>query len=368
MPSNGVAPPVETIEARWLDSPPADWDAWLRNDPSGAPGHRPEVARAMAAALPGMTAAWVAVGPEHDAAGGACVLIERRAGFHWLHAMPFLLGGAPLARPGEHARVDLAVAAALEARARSLGAVGGEWVLYRPGGPSPADEALERVGGETRWMESAIVDLGSGIEAAWRRVEGETRRSIEKARKHGLVFAEAPDEVEEGYRLYAAQARAFAGYRPRPLAFWRRLLEPSASRPEAASQPEAAPPAKAGPAARLFVVRDERGVLATALTLVGGREAMVWLTGMDPSGRAVHAFPLLLWSLVEWGAGAGCVRVNLGASAGRDAVATFKRGLGAADYRHPVRWMGAGHAGALGRGLAALQRRLRRGRPRGAPA
>jgi hypothetical protein len=49
-------------------------------------------------------------------------------------------------------------------------------------------------------------------------------------------------------------------------------------------------------------------------------------------------------------------------------VAAFKRGLGARDYRYPVRWLGSSHAGALGRGLAALQGRLRRDRPRGAPA
>jgi hypothetical protein len=343
---------VAAAGARWIQEPPAGWEALLRADPGAGPSHRPALARAFAAALPGMEAAWIAVTDGEGLAGGAAVMIERRAGFHWLHAMPFLLGGAPLARAGAHAAVDRAVAEALESRARMLGAVGGEWVLYRPDGPEPDAATVGALSGETRRMESAIVDLEAGIETAWWRVDRDRRQAIARARSAGLTFAESPESVEEAYSLHVAQVRKWAGHRPAPLDLWRRLLAPAGD----------------GPAARLFTVRDGRGMLAAVLALVSPREVLAWRSGMHPHGRAAHAFPLLLWALAEWTAAAGCARLNLGASAGREELRSFKHDLGARAFRYPARWMGAAHAGAAGRALAALQRRVRRGRPRGEPA
>ena len=90
--------------------------------------------------LPGLSVRCLAVAEGGALAGGMPVLVERRAGFHWLHALPFLLPGAPLARAGAHAAVDAAAAAGLRALQRETRAVGGEWALYRPAGPPVAPE------------------------------------------------------------------------------------------------------------------------------------------------------------------------------------------------------------------------------------
>jgi GNAT superfamily N-acetyltransferase len=96
---------------------------------------------------------------------------------------------------------------------------------------------------------------------------------------------------------------------------------------------------------------------------------MPWWSGTHPDARGREAATLLLGSVVEWAAGAGRARVNLGGSAGLPALAAFKRALGA-PHRGP--------SGALARraprgARRTLRLRLRRprcgaGRPRGAAA
>jgi len=299
-----------------------------------------------------MRAEFVAIESGGALVGGGGVVIERRAGLHWLHALPWLLAGAPWAAPGAAAAVDRAFAAALAARAAELRAAGGEWAAYRPDQPVDA-AALEVAGGETRRFEAALIELDAGLEAAWRRIERRGRQDLERARRDGLRFAEEPEALEEAVALHRAQSRGWPGHRPLPVELSRRLLDPADV---------------AGPAARLFTVRDDRGLLAATLALVHPREVMAWWSGAHPDGRHRHAFPFLLWSLAEWAAARGAARVNLGASAGREGVARFKRSLGAVGHTYPVRWLDDRYAPPLGRLAAALQRVVRRGRDLGAPA
>jgi hypothetical protein len=336
--------------ARCLDGPPAGWSDLLATDPGATPAHRPALWGALAAVLPGMSVRFVAVEEAGAFAGGMPVLVERRAGFHWLHALPLLLPGTPLARAGAHTRVDAAAAASLAALQRDLGAVGGEWSLYRPAGPAVATEALEVPTGETRVLEAAVVDLGAGLDPAFARVDRKTRQEVRQARAR-LAFAEEPGALAEAYALHVAQSRGWSGHRPLPLELSRRLLEPAAD--------------GLGPAARLFTARRRSDLLCAVLALDHPRETMPWWSGAHADARREHAFGLLLWSVVEWAHAAGRARVNLGASAGSGPVAAFKDSLGAASIRHPVRWLDARAAAPPGRWLAALQRRVRARRPRG---
>jgi hypothetical protein len=280
-------------------------------------------------------------------------VIRRQAGFHWIHAMPSLLTAAPLAVVGSHAAVDLAVGEALAALQRELGAVGGEWCCYRPSDPPVDRAALERPGGETRMLEASLIELERGAGAPLARVDRKTRRDLRQARDAGLTFAEAPEQLAEAYALHLAQSRAWRGHRPLPLELSRRLLGVGGA---------------GTPLARLFVVRDGRGLLAATFALDHLRETLVWWSGMHKDGRARHAFPLLMWSVVEWAAARGRARVNLGASAGLDAVADFKDSLGARPFAYPVRWLDAHAAPGAGRLVHAAQGWLRRGRHRGASA
>lgn len=339
--------------ARCLDRPPAGWRELIAADPGATAAHRPALWAALAAVRPGASARCLAVEAGGALRGGMPVLIERRAGFHWIRALPFLLPGAPLAVAGAHAEVDAAVAVALRELQRELRAVGGEWALYRPAGPPVAPAALEVPVGETRRVQAATIELADGPEAAWSRVDRETRRDIRHARAR-LAWAEEPEALEEAYALHVAQARAWSGHPLPPVELSRRLLADGGD--------------GLGPLARLFTLRRGGALLCATLALDHPRETMPWWSGADPAARRMGAFPLLLWGVVEWAARAGRARVNLGGSAGAEPVAVFKDSLGAGVVRYPVRWLGAPDAGAPGRALARLQRRLQAGRPRGEDA
>jgi Acetyltransferase (GNAT) domain len=339
-----VAPAV----ARWLDAAPAEWEATLALDPNATAAQSASFAPALAAVTPGVSVAFVAIERERELLGGGPVLDERRAGFHWLHASMFTLSGAPFARPGEHATVDRAFAEALAARAHELGAVGGAWVLYRPAGPEPT--ASDRLPGETRWIETALLRFEQGLDPIRKRMDKKTRNELKHAARGRIAFAEAPEAIDEAFSLHQAQARTW-GHRPPPLTLLRRLLQGDDGARD--------------PLARLFTVCDTRGLLAAAYVLDHARESFVWWIGAHPDARHEHAVSWLYWSIAEWAEARGRARFNLGASPGLAGVAAFKRSLGGEPFRYPVRWLDDSNARGLARAVAALQRRVRRGRPRG---
>lgn len=342
--------PVDAGPAVWRDGVPRGWSGLLAGDTSASPAHRPRFGSELAATLPGYRWGTLAVMRDGDLVGGAPVAIERRGGLEWLHASPWLLPGTPLAVDGWHAEVDRAVAAGLAAETRAIGAAGGEWVLYRPDGPAPDPAALEGVAGETRRMTASVVNLDAGLETAWKRIERHARQDLSAARRRGIVCGEEPGALETAHALYASQARGWGGHRPLPIELARRLLEPAAD---------------GGREARLYTARDDHGILSAVLVLTGEHEWFAWWSGSHAEARRHHAFAALLWSVAEAAAGAGARRFNVGASAGRAGVESFKRTLGARAVPVLVRWLDARSAGPVGRLVAAAQRRLRRARPRG---
>src|SRR5206468_9323461 len=116
-------------------------------DPSASPSHRAGVWAALVAALPGFEWRLLTHNEDGVLVGGAPVIIARRGPFRWLHALPWLLPAAPLARPGAHARVDAALCDAFASLAREQRVVGGEWSFYRADGPPPEAATLARVPG-----------------------------------------------------------------------------------------------------------------------------------------------------------------------------------------------------------------------------
>jgi len=337
--------------ARILDAAPPGWSALVLGDPDATPAHRPEVWAALTQALSGMTLRFIAVERDGELIGGAPVVIERRAGLRWLHAMPFLLSGAPLARAGARESVDRAVACGIAELQRELAAVGGEWSLYRPHDAAVDGAALEVISGETRLVDTTLIDFESGIETVWRRLDRDTRYELRRARRRGLRFGEEPEALDEVFALHLAQSRAWPGHRPLPIELSRRLLAPSVSGGAAA--------------ARLFTIRDARGILGAALFLDHPREIFAWWSGSRPASREQHAMPFLFWTVVQWACEAGRVRLNLGGSVGLEKLGAFKRSLGARVHRYPVRWLDGRRAGWIGRTLAGIQTRRRRGRFRG---
>lgn len=209
---------------------------------------------------------------------------------------------------------------------------------------------LALVPGETRRFEAALLPLEHGLEARRAAMGRKQRQSLDQASARGLAFAEDATALDEAYALHVAQSRHWPGHRALPLELSRRLL---AARDHGT------------PVARLFTLRDARGLVSAALALDGAHETFPWWSGTHPDGRRSQAFTLLMWRIAEWAAAHGRRRVNLGASTGLGGVSAFKKSLGAALEGYPVRWLDARHAPWSGRVLAGLQAWRRRGRPRG---
>lgn len=341
---------MEPHSVHWSEAPPSGWRELLAADPGAAPSAQPEVVQALASSLTGMRAMYCWLEREGVLLGGAPAIVERRAGAEWLHALPMMLSGAPIARSGAHATVDAAVAAAFAARVRDAAMVGGAWSCYRPVGPPVPEAALDSIVGETRWIEAALVPLGEGVDGALRRIERKARQTLAQTLQRVLVFEEDPTALEPAYALHLAQRVQWGAARALPLELSRRLLVAE------------------GHVARLFTVRDARGLLAASLVLDGPHETFLWWSGTHRDGRRSQAFTRLVWGIVEWAAARGRARVDLGASTGLSLVADFKRSLGAVGSRYPVRWLAAGSSSGWPHTLARLQAWVRRDRPRGASA
>jgi hypothetical protein len=228
--------------------------------------------------------------------------------------------------------------------------VGGSWSLYRPGAPEMTASALERVPGETRRFEAALLSLAGGMGALRARMGRKQRQALEQSLALPYAFAEDSHALEEAYALHLAQSSHWGAHRPLPLELSRRLLQQG--------------PADA-PVARLFVLRSRDGVASATLALDGPHETFVWWSGTHASARRRGAFARLLWGVAEWAAARGRARLNLGASTGLPHVAAFKSSLGAEGEAYPVRWLSSGLAGPAGRLLARAQQWRRRARPRG---
>lgn len=294
-----------------------------------------------------MRAEWLCIEQGAELLGGAPVLIERRAGAQWLHALPMMLSGAPIARPGAHEAVDAGVAHAFSVRLRAEALAGGAWACYRPEGPPVAASALDALPGETRWVEAAVIPLRGGADMALKRIDRKSRQALQQTLARPLEFAEDPEALESAYALHLAQRSQWGATRALPLELSRRLL------------------AGAVPAARLFTVRDGRGLLAATLALDGPHETFLWWSGTHAEGRRSQAFTRLVWGIVEWASARGRARVDLGASTGLSLVADFKRSLGAEGVRYPVRWFGTSSAAGPAALIGRLQTWWRRGRPMG---
>ncbi len=341
-------PPGCSVE----DTEPAGWGGLVAADPSASPAHRPALWAALAAAIASFEWRVLVLRDSGALVAGVPVVLERRGPFRWLHALPWLLPAPPLAVAGAHARADGELASAFARLARACRAVGGSWSWYRPEGPEPAAEALERVPGETRRFEAATLPLAGGTGGLRDGMQRRQRQALDQALARRATFAEDPAALDEACALHLAQSAGWPGHRPLPLELSRRLLRAGAG---------------AEPVARLFTLREAGELASAAFALDGPHETFLWWSGTHESARRSGAFVRLVWSVAEWAAARGRRRLDLGASTGLAPVAAFKRSLGAVSVGYPVRWLDASAAGWAGRGLARAQTLVRRGRARGEP-
>ena len=334
--------------ARWEDHATDEWQSLIARDPAATPAHQPIVWQALTAARPTFRIRLLAVREDGRLLGGAPCATETRLGLSWIHAMPFGLSGAPLSIAGRATEVDEAVGAAFAALQGARELVGGDWSCYRPEGTAIAAPALERLAGETRFMEAAVIDLDAGENEVRARMDRKTRQDVVRSAARGVRCEEDAGAIERVYALHVRQARGWGRYRAMPLELSRRLL--------------------AAGAGHLLIAHDREGVLCGIFALDAPHETLLWWSGSHPSARAIDATPRLMAWAAEWARERGRRRLNLGASRGLAALESFKRSMGARPVRYPVRWLAAPKAAPLGRLAAEVQRRVRRGRHRGEPA
>ncbi len=324
-----------------LDHVPSGWDALLAADPSATPAHRAVLWEAFAGALPGFS--WRVLTHHEDGrlVAGAPVMRTQRGPWRELHALPWMLPGAPIALPGAHARADAALARTFAAYAAEECVAGGSWALYRPAGPAPEASSFEVVPGTTREVETALLPLTDGLEAQRAHMARKQRQALDQALELPYTFTEEPEALGEAYALHLAQSRDWPGHRPLPIELSRRLL-----RSRDAS----------GPVARLYTLRVPGGLASATLTLEGAHETFLWWAGTHPGARRGSAFLRLVWEIAARAQAEGRARLNLGASLGLPFVAAFKRSLGAEGLTYPVRVLDASAAGWPWAALARLRR------------
>lgn len=341
---------MSDVSVRLLERAAAGWQALVDADPNATPAHRPEFWETWCAVTPGCRPGFVAVERAGELIGGAPLVIERRVGLHWIHALPQLLPGAPLARLGAAETVDRAVGEAIGRLQAELGAVGGEWSLYRPAPGGVRSEDAARVAGESRVHETWLVTLGRGVAAVERGFEPDVRMALRRGRET-LKFAEEPEAIEAVHALHRAQSRGWGAHRPIPLELARRLLAAGGG----------------APAARVFTVRDARRLLAGIYFLDHPRELFAWWSGSHPEAAERHAMSYLYAEAALWAEASGRARLNLGGTGGVGGLAAFKRSLGGRALEYRVVWLDSA-GGVPARVFRALQDGARRGRFRGEPA
>lgn len=334
--------------ARWESQATDEWQELIAHDPAATPAHHPALWQAVAAALPALRIQLLTVREDGRLLGGAPCALETRLGLTWIHAMPWGLSAAPLARADRAAEVDERVAESLATLQRERALVGGTWTCYRPAGAEVAALALERLAGETRVLETAVIDLDADTDATRARMDRKTRQDIVRSATRGVRCEVDAGALDQVYALHQRQARGWGRYRTLPLELSRRLL--------------------AAGVGHLLVAHDRDGVLCGIFALDAPHETLLWWSGSHPSSRASDATPRLMAWAAEWSRARGRRRLNLGASRGLVALESFKRSMGARPVRYPVRWLSAPAAAPLGRLVAAVQKRVRRGRHRGEPA
>lgn len=324
-----------------LDHVPAGWEGLLAADPSATAAHRPALWEAFAAALPG--ASWRVLA--HHEGGrlvaGAPLVRMQRGPWRELHAMPWMLPGAPIALPDHHATADAALARRFARFAAEERVAGGTWALYRPEGPPPDPGAFAALPSAVREVEAALLPLDGGLEARRTHMARKQRQALDQALELPFVCAEEPDALGEAYALHVAQSRQWSGHRPLPIELSRRLLQ--------ARDPR-------GPVARLYTLRSASGLASATLTLEGAHETFLWWAGTHPRARRASAFLRLVWEIARRAESEGRRRVNLGASIGLPFVAAFKQSLGAEGFTYPVRILDARAAAWFVRLLAGRRR------------
>jgi hypothetical protein len=232
----------------------------------------------------------------HDGTHAAIGLLKRRRG---AESLPLGYGGIVASRSLDVGEVSSFLRAARRAaRADDLRA----WSV-------PIDPPLERRHNGGRvigWTSIVRLDASSPADAY---VSKKARQTIARATRAGGLARPASNDPGPFVRLYDRAARDW------PTRYPNALLTHLA---------------EAG-RLRLYDAELDGVVEASAAAVVGEGHWMYWLAAQSDAGRGAELGYLALATLIADAHAAGASAVNLGASAGLEGVARFKRWFGGVD-------------------------------------
>lgn len=292
-PGRPSSPGVATADGRYaaagpvrvqVSTDPAGWDAFVLRSPDGTIAHR-WAWLGIASATYGHQAVPLAA-VRGETLAGVLPLVQMRSRLFGRHlvSMPFVDTGG-LCTAG-----DQAAEAALVSAAVRLATASGSHLELRHSSdrPIPLVPSQHKV--------TMVVDLSGGEDAVWKRIHGNRRSQVRKARRAGLTASVCGVEaLADFYRILATNLRDL-GSPVHRREFFRRVMDAF------------------GEDARIILVRDDGRAIGAAMLLFQGDWA-----GMPFMASLRSFFPrapsqLLYWNALCYGITRGCRVFDFGRS------------------------------------------------------
>jgi hypothetical protein len=177
-----------------------------------------------------------------------------------------------------------------------------------------AEYAAGPFDGVTTQLETSVVDLADGAEAAIARMDGKFRRMAGQAERRGVQCAMCgePDAVDRYYAILEDSATRWGLERP---TFPKRLLEALVE--------------LGGDDVEIWLATLDGEAIAGGVILYGADEANFWSAAMRGEFAAARPSNALNVALIRAAAARNVRWYNLGSSEGLPGVQRFKEGVGA---------------------------------------
>lgn len=258
--------------------------------------------------------------------------------------LPFFIGESTVGRTmwslpfgtygGAIAGGDVAVADALVG---AFAAAGDEAGVLETG-IVDFDNRIESAAFRIEAAHTHILDLSPGFEAVWERFDRSKRRQNRKAKREGIVVAEAAGtaDVSRYYRIYADRSDEWQQRIRYPESLFQYLLEGE------------------GGHVKLFLATQDGNLLGGHLNFYFGDSVIAW-NGVTLPGNSGHqASTALYTACIRHACEHGYTRYNLGASLGKSSLEAYKEAIGGVRYTYRV----LRRRSLKGKVVAAVKRRF----------
>ncbi len=173
---------------------------------------------------------------------------------------------------------------------------------------------------------TAVVDLGGGAAALWKRLPAKTRNQVRRGQKEGFEIRTGAAEIEPFHRVLHAHMRDL-GSPAHALRYYELIAR------------------HLGEHARFLVVREGEAVVAGALLfLINGTAANLATVALREYNRRCPNY-LLYWHMMEASCEAGCTRFDMGRSVEGSSNLRFKENwnpqITPLSYNHHLRTLDA---------------------------